>query len=411
MIALKPLPVRDSPEYRQLLLRGQATQDSVRDAVSETVRLVRAGGDAAVRQLTERFDRVRLQGSRVPIADCKTALDGLDGRLRGALEQAAERIDLVHRAQEFREEPVEAMPAIQVWREWRPFRRVGLYAPGGRTVYPSTVLMMAIPARIAGCSEIVLCSPPQHDGRIAPAILAAAALAGATEVHAVGGAQAIAAMAYGTESLARVDKIFGPGNAYVTEAKRQVFGEVAIDMPAGPSELLVISDGSARPEWLAADLRAQTEHSPDAIAILLTTSKDETQLLRSIPAGQVTALRCASIDDAVAFANDFAPEHLSLACADPERWLPQIRSAGSIFIGAQTPAAAGDYATGANHVLPTGGAARSFGPLGLAAFGRALQVQRVDREGIAAVAAVVDVLANAEALPWHATSVQLRTTG
>jgi len=269
---------------------------------------------------------------------------------------------------------------------------------------------MAIPARIARCAEIVLCSPPQRDGRVAPAILAAAAMAGVTEVHAVGGAQAVAALAYGTESIRRVDKIVGPGNSYVTEAKLQVFGEVAIDMPAGPSEVVVISDGSVNPEWLAADLRAQAEHSPDALAVLLTTSDADAAALQSIAEGQVTAYRCKTIDDAMTFANDFAPEHLSLACRDPERWLASVTSAGSIFLGAYAPAAAGDYATGANHVLPTGGAARSFGALGVPAFGRAVQVESVDQSGIERIAAVVEVLAELERLPWHASSVRLRSS-
>jgi histidinol dehydrogenase len=269
--------------------------------------------------------------------------------------------------------------------------------------------MMAVPARIAGCEEIVLCSPPQRDGHVAPAILAAAALAGVTEVHAMGGAQAIAALAYGTESLRRVDKIVGPGNAYVTAAKLQVVGEVAIDMPAGPSEVVVISDGSANPQWLAADLRAQAEHSPDAIAVLVTTSGADAVALEDIPEGQVRGFHCEAIAEAMAFANDFAPEHLTLAFRDALRWLPQVVSAGSVFLGPYAPPAAGDYATGANHVLPTGGAARSFGALGVSDFGRAIQIQAIDQGGIGAIAAVTDVLARLEALPWHARSVRLRS--
>jgi len=376
--------------------------------VTEILGKVRAGGDRAILELTERFDGVRISSTRVPMSACEEALDALDTPVREALREAARRIESVHRAQQFREAPVTVVPGVRVWREWRPYHRVGLYTPGGRTVYPSSVLMMALPAVIAGCAEIVLCSPPQHDGRVAPAILAAAAMTGITEVHATGGAQAIAAMAYGTETIGRVDKIVGPGNAFVTEAKRQVFGEVGIDMPAGPSEVVVISDGSTNPDWLAADLRAQAEHSPDAMAILLTTSATDAAALSSVPAGQVTALQCATIEDAIAFANDFAPEHLSLACRDPARWLPGVRSAGSVFLGPYGAPAAGDYATGANHVLPTGGSARSFGALGVSAFGRAIQVQQVEANGIEAVASVVDILAAVERLPWHAASVRLR---
>jgi histidinol dehydrogenase len=383
--------------------------DEIQDQVSGILGAVRYGGDRALLDLTERYDGVRLTSSRVPEDAWQVALDGLNRNVRGALTEEIRRVEAVHRAQQFHEEAVAVAPGVQVWREWRPFSRVGLYVPGGRTVYPSSVPMLAVPARIAGCAEIVLCSPPQRDGRVAPAILAAAALSGVTEVHAMGGAQAIAAFAYGTETIRRVDKIVGPGNAYVTAAKLQVVGEVAIDMPAGPSEVVVISDGSANPQWLAADLRAQAEHSPDAIAVLVTTSPADAAVLEGILEGQVRGFQCETIAEAIAFANDFAPEHLTLACRDARRWLSQVMAAGSVFVGPYAPPAAGDYATGANHVLPTGGAARSFGALGVSDFGRAIQVQAIDAAGIDAVTAVTDVLARLEALPWHARSVRLRS--
>ena len=401
------LPARGSAAYRKLVRRSPVTTE-IQDQVSAILGSVRDGGDRALRELTERYDGVRL-ATNVPKDLWPMALDGLDRGVRGALAEAVRRIEVVHRAQQFHEEEVIVAPGVRVRREWRALTRVGLYVPGGRTVYPSSVLMMAIPARIAGCEEIVLCSPPQRDGQVAPAILAAAALSGVTEVHAVGGAQAIAALAYGTESIRRVDKIVGPGNAYVTAAKLQVVGEVAIDMPAGPSEVVVISDGSANAEWLAADLRAQAEHSPDAIAVLVTTSESDAAALEDIPDGQARGFLCDALVEAIAFANDFAPEHLTLACRDPQRWLPRISAAGSVFLGAYAPPAAGDYATGANHVLPTGGAARSFGALGVSAFGRPIQVQMVDASGIDAIAAVTDVLARLEGLPWHARSVRLRS--
>jgi histidinol dehydrogenase len=402
------LPPRGSAAYRQLVRRRPVTVD-IQDQVSGILGAVRDGGDRALLDLTERYDGVRLTTSRVESDAWQLALDGLDGGVREALAETIRRVDLVHRAQRFHEEAVSITPGVQVWREWRAFTRVGLYVPGGRTVYPSSVAMMVVPARIAGCQEIVLCSPPQRHGQVAPAILAAAALAGVTEVHAVGGAQAIAALAYGTESIRRVDKIVGPGNAYVTAAKLQVVGEVAIDMPAGPSEIVVVSDGSANPQWLAADLRAQAEHSPDAIAVLLTTAPADAAVLEDVPGGQIRGFRCETIDDAIAFANDFAPEHLTLACREARRWLPEVTAAGSVFLGSTSPPAAGDYATGANHVLPTGGAARSFGALGVADFGRAIQVQAIDARGIDAIAAVTNVLARVEALPWHARSVRLRS--
>ena len=405
---LPRLPARGSAAYRQLVSRRPVTRE-IQDQVSGILGAVWDGGDRALLDLTDRYDGVRLTTSRVTNEACRRALDRLDDAVRKALTETIRRVELVHRAQQFRDEPVAVVPGVKVWREWRPFDRVGLYVPGGRTVYPSSVAMMAVPARIAGCPEIVLCSPPQPDGQVAPAILATAALAGVTEVHAVGGAQAIAALAYGTESIRRVDKIVGPGNAYVTAAKLQVVGEVAIDMPAGPSEVVVISDGSANPLWLAADLRAQAEHSPDAIAVLVTTSPADTAVLEDVPPGQIQAFRSDTITEAITFANDFAPEHLTLAFGDAPRWLPQVRAAGSVFVGPHAPPAAGDYATGANHVLPTGGAARSFGALGVSDFGRAIQVQAIDAGGIEAIAAVTDVLARLEGLPWHARSVRLRS--
>jgi histidinol dehydrogenase len=402
------LPARGSAAYLQLVSRRPVTGE-IQDQVSGILGAVRDGGDRALLDLTERYDGVRLTTSRVNDEAWRLALDGLDDGVREALTETIRRVELVHRAQQFHEESVAVVPGVQVWREWRAFNRVGLYVPGGRTVYPSSVAMMAAPARIAGCQEIVLCSPPQRDGQVAAAILATAALAGVTEVHAMGGAQAIAALAYGTESIRRVDKIVGPGNAYVTAAKLQVVGEVAIDMPAGPSEVVVVSDGSANPVWLAADLRAQAEHSPDAIAVLVTTAAADAAVLEDIPPGQIRGFRCETIAEAIAFANDFAPEHLTLACRDARRWLPLVQAAGSVFVGPYAPPAAGDYATGANHVLPTGGAARSFGALGVRDFGRAIQVQAIDPDGIEAVAVVTDVLARLEALPWHARSVRLRS--
>ena len=405
---LPSLPAKTTPEYRQLIDR-QAISDEIHERVKEIVGYVSDSGDRAVLDLTERLDGIRLTTTRVPREEWLAALEGLDGRVREALAEAARRIQAVHQVQRFREPSVNVAPGVQVWREWRAFGRVGLYAPGGRTIYPSSVLMMAIPARIAGCSEIVLCSPPQSDGRVAPSILAAAAMTGVTEVHAVGGAQAIAALAYGTETIPRVDKIVGPGNAYVTAAKLRVFGEVSIDMPAGPSEVVVVSDGSVDHEWLAADLRAQAEHSPDARSILLTTAARDAAAVEGLDTPQVRAFLAESIQAAIAFANDFAPEHLTLAVRDPERWLPLVHAAGSVFLGPYAPPAAGDYATGANHVLPTGGTARSFGALGVGTFGRAVQVQRVDEHGVESIRSVTDVLAKIENLPWHASSVQIRS--
>ncbi len=414
MTSVGDLPTAGSSAYQALITR-RAVPDEVRARTQVLLADVQVGGDRAVLDLTERFDGVRLTRTRVPIEELQAALDRLDSGLRRSLEQAAAHIKAVHAGQRTQEEPVDVVRGVRVWREWRPLARVGLYVPGGRTVYPSSVLMLAIPARLAGCPEIVLCSPPQPDGRVAPTVLAAAALAGVTEVHAVGGAQAIAAMAYGTASLRRVDKIFGPGNAYVTAAKLLVFGEVAIDMPAGPSEIVVIADGSVPAPWVAADLRAQTEHAPDARAVLVTTDPSFAHRVRTLLGNQlpdqIQILTSAHLDQALAFANDFAPEHLTLACAEPEALLPSISTAGSVFMGPYAPAAAGDYATGANHVLPTGGTSRSFSALGAEAFGRRMQVQALDRDGLRRLEPIVDALAAAEALGAHRESVTVRRTG
>jgi histidinol dehydrogenase len=414
MIAVDALPAPGTAAYRSLVTRAPVPDD-VRSQAQALLLEVQKRGDTALLDLTERFDGVRLAQTRVANHAMRAALDNLDPGVRTALEVAAANIEAVHGAQRFREEPVDVVPGVRVWREWRALRRVGIYVPGGRTVYPSSVLMLAIPARLAGCQEIVMCSPPQRDGRVAPAILAAAELAGVTEVQAIGGAQAIAAMAYGTESVRRVDKIFGPGNSYVTAAKLAVFGDVAIDMPAGPSEILVLTDGSVPARWLAADLRAQAEHAPDARAILVSTdpaiAAEVRDLVDGARAGQVQVLSTTEMEAAIAFANDFAPEHLTLACVEPDRWLAHLSTAGSVFLGPYAPAAAGDYATGANHVLPTGGASRAFSALGVAAFGRTMQAQSLDPDGLKRLEPVVDAIAGAEHLSAHRESVQVRQAG
>ncbi|HYM50959.1 MAG TPA: histidinol dehydrogenase, partial [Candidatus Limnocylindrales bacterium] len=405
------LPQPGSDAYRALLERKPFPSE-VREVVAAIIADVRRRGDAAVTEYTRRFDGATLGTSGVSPSEVSAAGDRVDPSLRDALREAMRRIEAVHRVQLPAEPAAEPVAGARVWREWRPFRRVGLYVPGGRARYPSSVLMMAVPARIAGCPEVVLCSPPQPDGRLPDVVLAAAAMAGATQVHRVGGAQAIAAMAYGTETIARVDKIFGPGNAYVTAAKVLVTGDVAIDMPAGPSELVIVTDGSTPPEWLAADLRAQTEHSPDALGILVSTSAAVATtidaMLADVASPRLRVLTAAGMGEAIRFADDFAPEHLALHCQEAERWLPSISQVGSVFLGPSSAPAAGDYATGANHVLPTGGSARSYGPLGVEAFGRMIQVQAVFPAATAAMVSVSDPLAQAEGLPWHGRSIALR---
>lgn len=414
MTSVEFLPEAGSPAYRALITRRPVPEE-VRARTQVLLADVQLRGDRAVRDLTERFDGVRLAQTQVPMEQVSAALRRMEAGLRSALEQAAAHIEAVHLGQRREEEPVDVVRGVRVWREWRPLARVGLYVPGGRTVYPSSVLMLAIPARLAGCPEIVLCSPPQANGQVAPAVLAAAALAGVTEVHAIGGAQAIAAMAYGTPSLRRVDKIFGPGNAYVTAAKMLAFGDVAVDMPAGPSEIVVIADGTVPAAWVAADLQAQAEHAPDACALLVTTDQSFAEAVREqigneLP-NQVRLLAAADLERALAFANDFAPEHLTLACLEAATRLPAISTAGSVFIGPYAPAAVGDYATGANHILPTSGSGRAFGALGVEAFGRRMQVQVLDAAGLRRLEPIVDTLATAEALGAHRASLAVRRTG
>ncbi|HUY56116.1 MAG TPA: histidinol dehydrogenase [Candidatus Nanopelagicaceae bacterium] len=411
MITALDLPAPSSRAYRDALDRPPQKQ-GLRQETALLLEQVRLGGDAAVRALTLRFDGVDVARTRVGLERIRLAAEQADPGLVGALRAAAANIARFHQAQGFAEEAVEVRPGVRGWREWRPLERVGVYVPGGRAPYPSSVLMLCVPARLAGCREVVLCSPPGPGGEVSSNILAAAFVAGVTEVHAIGGVQAIAAMTYGTESVARVDKLFGPGNAHVTAAKRLVFGDVGVDMPAGPSEVVVITDGSVPAAWLAADLEAQAEHAPDAVGVLVATDPavagEVARLIEPDRVAQVRIFVSPDLEQAIRFANDYAPEHLILACRDPAPWLPLVRNAGSVFLGAHAPAALGDYATGANHVLPTGGMARSFSPLGLLDFGHTLQVQSVSPAGLAELAPVVEQISRVEGFRQHWRSVEVR---
>lgn len=420
-----------SPERRaSLVQRGRREFAALAGTVAAIVADVRVRGDAALRDYTQRFDGVDVPDAAVPEADLVAALAGADPDYLTALRAAAAHIHAFHAAQvPVREPPaVQTTPGVRVWRVWRAIERVGVYVPGGRARYPSTVLMTAIPAAVAGVGDVVICTPPGPDGRVPAEVLAAAAVAGARRVFAVGGAQAIAAMAFGTATVPRVDKIVGPGNGYVAAAKLHVAAEVVIDAPAGPSEILILADDGADPRWLAADLLAQAEHGPDSAPVLVTTSREvaagvlaaiEAQLavlataatIRQSLAGQGAILLADDLEAALAFANDYAPEHLELAVRDPERWLPQVRHAGTVFLGAWSPEAAGDYATGANHTLPTAGFARGFGPLSVENFGRWMQAQTVAPEGLAVLRPTIERLAAIEGLPAHAASVQARFAG
>ncbi len=411
-------------ERDALFDRSTSSDASVRERTAEIVADVRMRGDTALRELAARFDNVNMDSLEVPRAHCAAALDGLEPALRRAMERAARNIVTAHQAFMPSAAECETEPGIVVGRRPDPLGRVGVYAPGGRAAYPSSVLMGALPARVAGVGEVILCSPPERDGAPSPVILAAAAIANVDRVFAVGGAGAIAALAYGTSSVPRVDRIVGPGNAYVAEAKLQVAGAVAIDSPAGPSELLLIADESANPRAIAAELIAQAEHDPracvvaivlgDAIARsvidVLSSTLDE-QPRRAIAAEALASnggvLVADSLDEAIAFSNAYAPEHLLVALDDANAVLPRLRNAGTIFLGARTSVAFGDYMTGGNHVLPTGGLARSYSGLSVLDFIRWTTYQRVSPETAESLARDVSVFAESEGLPGHAYAARV----
>jgi histidinol dehydrogenase len=407
-----------------LLGRGRGRLRELAGTVRAVLEDVRARGDTALLEYSERFDRARPEPLRVPAEIMQAALAAADPTYRAALEQAAATIAAFHRAQLVGEPPVETTPGVSVWRVWRPIERVGVYVPGGGAIYPSCLLMAAIPARVAGCRELVVCTPPDRTGRIPAPVLAAAALAGVGELYAVGGAQAIAAMAHGTETIRPVDKIFGAGGPYVTAAKALVASEVAIDALAGPSEILVLADGTADPEWVAADLLAQAEHIEGA-SLLVATSPALAEgvraaMLRQLPAlasaeviranlaARGALLVAATMDAALEFTNAYAPEHLAIVVADAEALLARVEHAGSVFLGRASPVAAGDYASGGNHTLPTAGYARGFGPLAIESFGRKMQVQRLSTPGLAGLRGAIETLATVEGLPAHAASIAVR---
>lgn len=406
---------------------AQRTQDTTARAVEGIIREVRDYGDTALRVLCARFDGIALADFAVGAAEFETAERELTPALRAAIDEAAERIGQFHEAGMTRPYALDTADGVRCERILRPIQRVGLYVPAGSAPLPSTALMLGVPARLAGCPQVVLCTPPRRDGTADPAVLYAAKRCGVTRVFKLGGAQAIAAMAYGTASVPKCDKLFGPGNAYVTEAKRQVSmseGGAAIDMPAGPSEVLVIADAGARPEFVAADLLSQAEHGADSQVILL--SDDDALLeavgvqierqLATLPRADVArealrasrSIRVASIGQAVEVSNRYAPEHLILAVRDPRASLPQVDAAGSIFLGDWAPEALGDYCSGTNHVLPTSGAARYSGGLSVASFQIAITVQEVQPRGIAAIGPCAVELASAEGLDAHRLAVALR---
>src|SRR5690606_4965500 len=410
---------------RVLFERGSTSDPTVVATVSSIIADVRARGDAALREMAERFDKVQGASLEGPREAWDRARRSLDPDVRAALEEAARAIASFHRAQMPRDLELENLPGVRLGRRADPLDRVGVYAPGGRATYPSSVIMGVVPARVAGVREVIVCSPPGRNGLPAPAVLAAAELAGADRVFAIGGAGAIAAMAYGTESLTRVDRIVGPGNAYVAEAKRQCSSVVGIDTPAGPSELLVIADSSSNPAIVAQELLAQAEHDPMAAVAAVVVGEETaleveaavlrllpTQARREIIAAALRAnsalLLAADLSEAVEFASAYAPEHLLLAVADADAsaLLARVRNAGTVFLGETSSVSFGDYMTGANAVLATVRMARSCSRLSTLDFVRWTSYQRVTREVAAGLAEDVAILAGAEMLPGHADAAR-----
>ena len=419
----------DAARSRALTRPVQVVADATRLAVASVIASVRSRGDDALRELTARFDKVELERFEVGAGEFAAAEAAVAPQLRQAMIEAVARIQAFHRAGMSQGYQVETAPGVVCERIVRPVPRVGLYVPAGSAPLPSTALMLCVPAALAGCRQVVLCTPPRADGSADPAVLVAARLAGVDRVFKLGGAQAIAAMAYGTASVPKADKIFGPGNSYVDEAKRQVAqdGAAAIDMPAGPSEVLVIADAGADAAYVAADLLSQAEHGPDSQVLLLTDSADlvdrvEAELaiqLAALPRAQIAARALASsrlvevesIDQAFEISNGYAPEHLILALREPRPWLDRVEAAGSVFLGDWTPEALGDYCSGTNHVLPTNGAARAWSGVSVASFQNFVSVQAASREGILAIGGCAVTLARAEQLDAHASAVVLRLQG
>ncbi|MBQ3064202.1 MAG: histidinol dehydrogenase [Clostridia bacterium] len=398
---------------------------NVAEIVADIIATVKRDGDRALLAYTEKFDKARLEALAVTPAERAEAMAAVDPAFLTVLRRAADNIRAYHAKQLREGYAIKEADGTVVGQRVIPIDRAGLYVPGGTAAYPSTVLMDSIPAKIAGCKEVVMVTPPLPDGRVNPVILAAAEIAGIDRIFKVGGAQAIAALAFGTESIPRVDKIVGPGNAFVAEAKKQVFGSVSIDMIAGPSEILVVADNTANPVHVAADLLSQAEHDKLASAVLITDSKVlaeavSAELEKQIPLLSRAEIARASIDNngkiivvenldtAIDVSNELAPEHLELVVADPFRYLEQVRHAGSVFMGHYCPEALGDYLAGPNHTLPTSGTARFFSPLSVDDFVKKMQYTYYTKEAFEGVARDVAYFAAKEGLTAHAKSATVR---
>ena len=412
-------------EWQSLMTRAVAETRELHDTVAAIIADVRSRGDEALREMAARFDGVQLGSLKVTPDEIAEAVDAVPHELKNAIAVAAKNISRFHKAQRMEEIVVETVPGVTCRQKAVPITRVGLYIPGGNSPLFSTVLMLAIPARLAGCRKIVLCTPPGKDGKVHPAILYAASISGVTEIYKVGGAQAIAAMAFGTESVPRVSKIFGPGNRFVMEAKQQVsLDAAAIDMPAGPSEVMIIADGNADARFVASDFLSQAEHGPDSQSILLTTDAAfaaklpvvieellatlprQEMMHKSLAHSRVILLR--NDDEIMAFANDYAPEHLIINHADAEAIASRVENAGSVFIGGYSPESAGDYASGTNHTLPTSGYAKAYSGVNIDSFTKKITFQHLTPEGLASIGPAIEILAENEDLMAHRLAVTVR---
>ncbi len=418
----------DATERAAALARPiAASEGELEAAVARVIEQVRADGDSAVRALTRRFDGVEIGDARVGEEEFAQALREVAAPVQAAMAEARERLIAWHQAGMAADFEIETAPGVRCGRVLRGISRVGLYVPAGTAPLPSTALMLGVPAALADCEEVVLCTPPRADGRADPSVLVAARLCGISRVFKIGGAQAIAAMAFGTETVPACDKLFGPGNSYVTSAKQQASmrsGGPAIDMPAGPSEVLVIADADASPAFVASDLLSQAEHGADSQVVLLSTSAAliaavQVEIGRQcagLPRADIAERALAharlieveSLEEAFAISNIYAPEHLILALRQAETWLPKVRRAGSVFLGDFAPESLGDYCSGTNHVLPTNGAARAWSGVSVASFQTSISVQSVAAEGLRAIGPCAVTLARAEGLEAHAQAVVLR---
>jgi histidinol dehydrogenase len=412
-------------QWKGLCARPQLELDFLESSVKNILMRVKKSGDNALQELTQLYDQVKLDKFAVPPSEIEAAKEQLSAELKSAIQVAAQNIEKFHAAQKIEPIKIETTTGVTCWRKGVPINRVGIYIPGGTAPLFSTVLMLAIPARLAGCPEIILCSPPDYAGKIHPAILFAAHLTGIEKIFKIGGAQAIAAMAFGTESIPQVYKIFGPGNQFVTKAKQLVSNEgTAIDMPAGPSEVLVLADQDAQPSFIAADLLSQAEHGEDSQVMLVTT--DESMLekikqeidrqLDSLPRKEIAskallhsrAIYFKGKEDALQFVNTYAPEHLIIQTATADEDAKRISNAGSVFIGQYAAEAIGDYASGTNHTLPTNGSARAQGGISLDSFLKYITFQKISAEGLSRIGPVVEKMAEAEQLLAHKRAVTIR---